>query len=61
MRSLRQLIQLGHYELAAYRLVYGLLRACLWQDATAASECSPARTPPGETMLESSPKVDGSG
>ena len=43
MRSLRQLIQLGHYELAAYRLVYGLLRACLWQDAPDASRHSPGR------------------
>ena len=61
MRSLRQVIQLGHYELAAYRLVYGLLRACLWQDAPDASRHSPGRRLAGEAVFESSPEGDGGG
>ena len=31
MNSLRELIQRGDYELAAYRLIYGVVHACVEQ------------------------------
>jgi len=61
MSSLRQVIEQGQYELAAYRLVFGVVQAYLQQHGVGTSGTAPETGAEESSVCEVHTKADAGG